>query len=39
VCSSRDANASLRVGDACCVHYWTKAPIVKYGEAALVRSR
>jgi hypothetical protein len=36
---SRDTNASLRVGGACCVHYWTKAPIVKYGEAALVRSR
>lgn len=38
-CGSRDANATLQSGGACGAHYWTKAPIVKYGEAALVRSR
>jgi hypothetical protein len=36
---SRDADASLRRGGACFADYWTKAPIVKYGEVALVRSR
>ncbi len=37
--SSRGAAASLRRGGACGARYWTKAPIVKYGEVAVVRSR